>query len=352
MNTLIKMWTITLTGIFVVLSSLSVGSATELKEVKLALPFPNGVAWPHLSVAQKMGYFKDEGLKVEILSLNGSAASYKALVSGQADFVFTQPAQELNGLAYGEKTVSIYTAYEGHVFQFATLADSPYKHIADLKGQKIGISAMAGGQYPYLLATLKNAGLSAGAGGDVEIAEVGRGGAAAVALKDKRIAAYSASFVDMMAIELKGLKLRRFHEGPTSTFISDSLVTQQTTLKNEPQVAIGLARAIAKGTVFCFRNPNACWTIIAEEVPDTAKNPKFTKPLLKAVLTLHKLPEEAHGQWGYQPPVSWKNIESYLIDSGQLKKKVDIRQAFTNRYIGEINKFDKTKVEKMAANYK
>lgn len=325
--------------------------AQGLKEVRLALPFPDGAAWPFLSVAQEMGYFEQAGLKVDIVSLNGSAASYKALATGQADFAFTQPAQVMNGLALGEHTVSLYTAYQGHVYQFATLAESPYQHVADLKGQTIGISSVAGGQYPYLLATLKNAGLSAGPGQDVEIAEVGRGGAAAVALEQKRIAAYSGSFVDMMAIELKGFELRLFKEGPTSTFISDSLVTTNDALERNPEVAVGLARAIAEGTLFCFENTEGCWEIISKHVPDNARKPGFTKPLLRAVLKLHELPPQANGRWGYQPPHAWSAIEDYLIDSGQLKTRINVKEAFTNRYIDEINSFDPAKIKADADGY-
>ena len=91
--------------------------------------------------------------------MNGASASYKAMATGQADYAFSGPAQVLNGLAAGEETKSFYTAYQGHVYQFAAPENSPYKRIADLKGQKIGISTVAGGQYPYLLATLKNAGV-------------------------------------------------------------------------------------------------------------------------------------------------------------------------------------------------
>ena len=326
--------------------------AQPMKEIKLALSFPNGAAWPYLAVAEEEGYFRDEGLKVTIINLNGASASYKAMATGQADYAFSGPAQVLNGLAAGEETKSFYTAYQGHVYQFAAPENSPYKRIADLKGQKIGISTVAGGQYPYLLATLKNAGLSVGPGKDVEIAEVGRGGAAAVALEQKRVAAYSASFVDIMAIELTGLKMHRFTEGPTSTFISDSLITTKASLEKDPKTATGLARAIARATVFCFENQDACWASITKAVPDNGKNPKFTKPLLRYTLELHKLTPEAHGQWGYQSPKAWEAIDEFLVDSGQLKPKVDASKAFTNDLIPAINQFDVAKVKADAAHYK
>jgi NitT/TauT family transport system substrate-binding protein len=342
----------TLFGMAALALAITAATARAETEVKVALPFPNGVAWPHLAVAEELGYFKQEGLKVTVVSLNGAAASYKAMATGQAEFAFTGPAQVLNGLAIDEKTVAVYNSYQGHVYQFATPADSPYKRIADLKGQKIGISTVAGGQYPYLLATLKAAGLTVGPGKDVEIAEIGRGGAAAVALQQKRVAAYSASFVDMMTIELRGTKLHRYSEGPTANFISDSLVMPRAALEKNRAAAIGLGRAIAKATVFCMANNDACWAIITKHVPETGKNPDFTKPLLKYTLELHRLKPEAQGRWGYQSPAAWKDIHEFLIESDQLKKRVDIAAGFTNDLIAEMNKFDKAEVEKAAKAYK
>lgn len=322
------------------------------QDVRIALPFPNGVAWPYFSVAQEMGYAAQEGIKFVLVPTDGSAASYKALATGQVDFALTQPAQILNGLALGEDIISIYTAYQGHVYQFGALADSGYKQIADLKGHKIGISSVAGGQFAYLRATLKNAGLSIGPGKDVEIAEVGRGGAAAVALDEKRIAAYSASFVDIMAIKLKGMKIHLFLEGPSATFFSDSLAARRDRVEKDPKLAVSAARAIARSTAFCFENVDGCWAIIAKVVPDTTRRPEFTKPLLKEVLELHKPPPEAGGRWGYQRPDAWKAVHDYLLDSEQIRKPVDVARAFTNGYIAEINRFDADKIKAEAAAYK
>jgi NitT/TauT family transport system substrate-binding protein len=317
------------------------------KEVRIALSFPNGVVWPYFSVATQMGYAKEEGIAFRLTSTEGSAASYKALASKQVDFAMTQPAQILKGLTLGEKIIALYTAYQGHVFQFATLADSPYRRVADLKGTKVGISSLAGGQNAYLRATLKQAGLDPGT--DVQIAEIGRGGAAAIALKEKRVSAYSASFVDMMTIEQTGEKLRLFMEGPTATFFSDVLAAQQATIEQDPSLVVAVGRSIAKGTVFCFANLDACWQMVAKEVPDVTRKPEFTKPLLKAVLELHRLPPEAEGKWGYQRPAAWQAVAEFLLDSGQLKEKVDVGNAFTNRYIGEINAFDPAKIQEQAA---
>lgn len=324
----------------------SLGAQAAEREVHIALSFPNGVVWPYFSVATEMGFAREEGISFNLTSTDGSAASYKALATRQVDFAMTQPAQILNGLALGEKIVSVYTAYQGHVYQFATLASSPYHRIADLKGQKIGISSVAGGQYAYLRAALKDAGLDPGK--DVQIAEVGRGGAAAIALKDNRIAAYSASFVDMMTIEQAGEMLRLFLEGPTATFFSDSLAVQSDIVQKDPKLIAAVGRAIAKGTVFCFANTEACWNIVAKHVPDTTRKPEFTKPLLKAVLELHRLPPQAEGKWGYQNLNAWQAVEDFLIDGGQLKEKVPVKDAFTNAFIPEINDFDAAKVKQLA----
>src|SRR5215831_16102919 len=75
------------------------------REVSIVLSFPNGVAWPYFSVANEMGYAKAEGISFKLTATDGSAASYKAVATKQADMAMTQPAQVLNGLALGEKIV-------------------------------------------------------------------------------------------------------------------------------------------------------------------------------------------------------------------------------------------------------
>jgi NitT/TauT family transport system substrate-binding protein len=340
------MWAVAVAMVLLLAAVPSCPAGAAERDVHVALSFPNGVVWPYFSVASELGFARDEGISFSLTSTDGSAASYKALATRQVDFAMTQPAQILNGLALGEKITSVYTAYQGHVYQFAALADSPYQKIAQLKGQKIGISSVAGGQFAYLRAAIKDAGLDPDK--DVQIAEVGRGGAAAIALKEHRIAAYSASFVDMMTIEQAGEKLRLFLEGPTGTFFSDSLAVQADSLQKDPKLAVAVGRAIAKGTEFCLANTDACWNIVAKYVPDTARKPEFTKPLLRAVLELHRLPPQAQDKWGFQRPDAWQAVEDFLIDGGQLKQKVDLEEAFTNELIPEINNFDKAKIKDLA----
>ena len=87
---------------------------------------------------------------------------------------------------------------------------------------------------------------------------------------------------------------------------------------------------------------------MAKLVPDTTRKPEFTKPLLRAVLELHRLPPQANGKWGFQRQDAWQAVEDFLIDGGQLKQKVDIKQAFTNAFIPGINDFDAPKIKELA----
>jgi NitT/TauT family transport system substrate-binding protein len=332
----------------VLLSSWANTAPAAVKEVRIALPFLNGVSYPYFSVAEEMGYAAEEGITFDLKVTQGSAASYQLLVAGQVDFALTQPAQVLNGVARGSDIVSIYTAYQGSPFQFVTPSDSAYRKLTDLKGTKVGISSLAGGQYTYVLAMLKSAGLTVGPGKDIELADVGRGGAAAVALKDKRIAAYSGANTDIMRIEAAGIPLRQFNEGPAAKFFSDSLVAHRAALQKDPKTAIAVGRAIAKATVYCVANVEACWKMVAKRVPDEARDVDFTHRKLIATLALHRLPAEAQGKWGYQRAEAWQAIEQYLLDSGQLEKEVPVTGAFTNRYLDEINEFDSASIEAVA----
>jgi NitT/TauT family transport system substrate-binding protein len=178
--------------------------------------------------------------------------------------------------------------------------------------------------------------------------DAGRGGAGAVALQDKRIAAYSGSITDIMRIEGAGIRLRLFNEGPADKFFSDTLVVHRAAVEKDPKTAIAVGRAIAKATVYCMANIDSCWNIVAKHVPDEARDPKLTHEKLKATLAMHELPAEAHGVWGYQREDAWRAVEDYLVDSGQLEKKVNVTDAFTNRYLDQINAFDAASIEASA----
>ena len=58
--------------------------AQDLTEVTLAIPSPSGLGYFALYNAMGEGYMEEEGIEVEVQSVNGSAQVLQVLAAGQA----------------------------------------------------------------------------------------------------------------------------------------------------------------------------------------------------------------------------------------------------------------------------
>ncbi len=158
------------------------GAQPEKPAVTIAVGGKASLYYLPLSIAERLGYFADEGLKVEILDFAGGAKSLQAMMGGRAGVVSGGFDHVLVMRARGQKL-------KAFVLQIATPAISlgvAKKHVAsfrspkDLKGMKIGVTAPGSGTHAFVNHLLASAGLSSD---DVSIIGVGSGPGAAAAMQ-------------------------------------------------------------------------------------------------------------------------------------------------------------------------
>ncbi|WP_034298655.1 ABC transporter substrate-binding protein [Herbaspirillum sp. RV1423] len=117
--------------------------ALEKPKVSIAVGGKNLFYYLPLTVAEQLGYFKDEGLQVEISDFAGGAKALQALVGGSADVVSGAYEHTINMQAKNQPIVAF--VLQGRAPQIVLAANNKtmpnYKSIADLKGKKIGVTA-------------------------------------------------------------------------------------------------------------------------------------------------------------------------------------------------------------------
>ena len=115
----------------------------EKKKVTIAVGGKNLLYYLPLTIAEQRGYFKDEGLDVEIVDFAGGARALQAVVGGSADVVSGAFEHNINMQAKGQPMRAF--VLQGRapqiVLAVSTKAMPNYKTVADLKGKKIGVSA-------------------------------------------------------------------------------------------------------------------------------------------------------------------------------------------------------------------
>jgi NitT/TauT family transport system substrate-binding protein len=164
--------------------------ALEKKKVTIAVGGKNLLYYLPLTVAEQKGFFKDEGLEVEIVDFAGGARALQAVVGGSADVVSGAFEHNINMQAKGQPMRAF--VLQGRAPQIVLAVSNKtmpnFKSVADLKGKKIGVTAPGSSTNIMTNFVLAKNGLKAT---DVSYVGVGASQGAVAALRSGQIDAIS-----------------------------------------------------------------------------------------------------------------------------------------------------------------
>ena len=162
----------------------------EKKKITIAVGGKNLFYYLPLSVAERKGYFKEEGLEVEIPDFAGGAKALQALVGGSADMVSGAYEHTINMAAKKQpiKAVVLQAKYSSIVLLLPKEKAAKYKGPADLKGLKVGVTAPGSSTNMFVNNILAKGGLKPT---DIAVVGVGAGSGAVAAMEKGEIDAMS-----------------------------------------------------------------------------------------------------------------------------------------------------------------
>jgi len=139
-----------------------------------------------LTVAEKKGFFKEQGLDVEINDFGGGAKSLQALVGGSVDVVTGAYEHTIRMQAKGQDIRAVIELGRFPAITIAVRKDlaDKVKSAADFKGLKIGVTAPGSSTALTAQYAMVKAGLKAT---DAPIVGVGAGASAVAAIKQKQV---------------------------------------------------------------------------------------------------------------------------------------------------------------------
>src|SRR5437588_3105302 len=119
------------------------GQTLEKKQVTLGVGGKTALYYLPLTICERLGYFKEQGLDVTINDFRGGAQSLQALVGGSVDVVTGAYEHTIRMQAKGQDIVAVIELgrFPGLVLGVRTDRAASYKSASDLKGMKIGVSA-------------------------------------------------------------------------------------------------------------------------------------------------------------------------------------------------------------------
>ncbi len=163
----------------------------EKRDVHIAVGGQASFYYLPLTVAERLGYFKEEGINLKLSDFAGGAVALRAVVGGSADVV--SGAYEHTISLQSKKQYFQAFVAQGRLPQIAfgvvSAKAAGIKSFKDLKGLKIGVSAPGSSTHNLVKQLLTKGGLDPNK--DVAIIGVGLGATAINAIKSGQIDAIS-----------------------------------------------------------------------------------------------------------------------------------------------------------------
>lgn len=229
-------------GIFfgAVFSLLTVTPSPAIDNIRVACPSFSSTSVFSLVIAQKEGYFKEEGLNVELLSIRGEIA-IRTVLAGEVDF-FTNAGSALAGAVRGVP-VRIVTVFQDKP-SWDLIAQPDIKSVAQLRGKNIGVMSPEGSLAVVAREMLRKNGLDPQK--DVNLVTMGGDDVRFPALQTKSIQA--TLFNTAMSIKAQKDGFSKLgNASDYANLIEGGLATSQDKIKQNPEKIFRFVRGALKG---------------------------------------------------------------------------------------------------------
>jgi NitT/TauT family transport system substrate-binding protein len=213
-----------------------------------------------LTVAERLGYFRDEGLTVEIADFPGGSRSLQALVGGSADVVAGayEHTIVMQTMAQKLKAFVLLGRNPGISLGIARAQAAHYQWPKDLKGMKVGVTAPGSSTHMMLDHLLHSVGLKPD---DVSVIGVGTGPNAVAAMRSGQIDALVNVEPAMRLLERSGdlvvVAETATQKGAKAVFdgpmLAGSLYARMEFLRDRPEATQALANAMVRALVWLQR---------------------------------------------------------------------------------------------------
>ena len=302
-------------------------SGTNLEKVTVLLDWTPNTNYTGVYVAQKLGYYEEEGLDVEV-NQPGEGSTAQLIAAGQGDFGFSYQEDMTIARTQGLPVKAIAAVIQHNTSGFASPVEKGIKSPKDFEGKKYG-----GWGSPAEEAMLKALMDKAGADfNKLEMINIGTADFFTSVQKDIDFEwiywGRTGIESEIRGIPLNFIKLRDYHEA--LDFYSPILIASEKTIEKKPEFVKRFMKATARGYQYCINNPEDAAKIFCEMVPELDK-----ELVLKSQQYLAKEYQSDAKRWGEMSLERWKKYADWMYSQNLIEKPLDAESAFTNEFLPE-----------------
>jgi NitT/TauT family transport system substrate-binding protein len=306
----------------------------------------------HSSLPTALGYWKAEGLDVNVFGVAGDTAGVQLVSGSKMDFMSLTGEGLLAARAKGVPLKAVYMHARMPIGRFVVPKSSGITKVADLKGKTLGMPVIHADIYTETI--FKEAGLDLNK--DVKIVATGTGAPALLAMKRGEIAGWMAWDTIVAELENRGMEFTEFRPSTFDNLFGNAVVTREEMIKNNPKVVVGMCRGIAKAVHFGLQNPDAAirihWSLYPQSKPqgtDEAKIMSDSRRIFSSRFNDYEL--KGTKKYGESFAAQWDYVSDLMKKQGNIPADFDVKAAYTNEFIDQINDWDRGVIEARAKSW-
>lgn len=297
----------------------------QLEKITMVLDWTPNTNHTGLYVAEAQGYFKDQGLDVEIIQ-PGDAGADQLVASGKADFGISYQEGVTLARTQGVPLVSIAAIIQHNTSGFAAPKDKGITSPKDFEGKTYG-----GWGSPIEIAVIET--IMKADGGDVAKMDIINAGDADFFTMTEKDVDFAWIYYGWTGVEaeLRGKDIDMVYLTDYSDkldYYTPVLATNEKMIADKPEIVEKMVAAVAKGYEYAIENPEDAANILLVAAPDLSQDLVINSQKWLA----DKYQDDAE-QWGVQKLDVWKNYADWMTENGVLEGDFDPEQAFTNEFL-------------------
>jgi diguanylate cyclase (GGDEF)-like protein/PAS domain S-box-containing protein len=290
----------------------SLEAAPSVDKIRLQLKWRHQFQFAGYYAAAAQGYFREEGLEVEIMEGAPGLAPASRLLSGEAEFAVDSPAILIQRND-GSPLVALAAIFQHSPSVLMTLKDSEIKTPHDLRGKRIMLTPATD---PECLSMLVGEGITRESLEPVP--------------HSWNIDDLLANRVDAMSIYLTNEPYLMQERGVAATFIKpvnygidfygDCLATTEAQVQEHPERVESFLRAVRRGWLHAMANPVETASLIRSRyAPDASLDKLLFEAEAMRGLVLPDLVEIGH-----MNPARWRSIAETYVRMGMLPRNYSL----------------------------
>jgi NitT/TauT family transport system substrate-binding protein len=300
----------------------------SLVTVRLPVGYIPNVQFAPLYVAMHKGYYRNAGIELEI-DYSFETDAVTLVGANQLQFSIVSGEQVLLGRAADLPIVYVLAWYQEYPVGVVALGSDTLEEPADMRGLRIGSPVLYGASYIGYRALLDAGGLSESevttdviGFNQVEALTAGQQDAAVIYIANEP------TQIKAMGHEVSVLQVSDY-----LTLVSNGLLTNETTIQNNPDLVRRMVEATYRGIADTLANPDEAYEISKGYVENLAQaDQAVQKQVLAASIELY---QDGNSRLGYSDPQAWQNMQDILLRMGLIANPLDLNQAYTNEFLPE-----------------